>query len=361
MSASELEERLHVAPQAIERLDAEVSIVERGAHPDRPERNYTGSLSFRSPEKLHYRVDEVSTPPPGWPRNDIEVAVDESVAWRAVPKGCPIGEMPTCLRQADVEGLVGRPPFGEGWAAPLDLIVPVETLDGVGASARTVGDRIIVTTTVARSSRLLELITQQGAFRQFHADDPVEIGLDAATLTLRSVSVRVGTTPARRQWASTWGYDDRPDDVIFDVRVDPIDDPGPLVLPRRPRSARRRIRRRADGARSAGVGDAAGIPAVSPGLTWTRRRRGRGGGLGRRPLVDRRSGVEDHVGGAAIARGGHPRSEHRVRRSVGERGARRRRRPASPDHRIVVDRTTDRPCTRPASGRRHRAAGRARA
>lgn len=215
--AAEIGTRARHAAVAVSRIDAHVTVVERGAHPDVPVRRYEGDLQYRAPERMRLSLRESTALPSGWPANDLEIVVDENRAWRSRRLACPVDGLPDCLGPRAVDGIDHRSPFSAGWAAPLDLVVPLGALDAA-VDVFDDGDVLVATTSVARGRELIATTIDNGAFRQVHADDELEVRVDAATLELRGFRVRAAATEARRLWAATWGYDDAAGDEL--IRLD---------------------------------------------------------------------------------------------------------------------------------------------
>ncbi len=136
--------------------------------------------------------------------------------------------MPECLTAPALDGIDRRAPFSAGWAAPLELVVPVESIGGASI-ARTDAETITALTTVGQASALITTTIENGAFRQVHSDDTIEIRLDAEDLTLRGFSIHAAASAARTMWATTWGYTDDPGTEIIrlDVTVDGQTTPPP--------------------------------------------------------------------------------------------------------------------------------------
>ena len=227
LAASDFEADIRGSSIAVSSLDAAVTVQEYGAHPDVASRSYEGRLHYRSPEQLSLTLTETTPLPAGWLPNDVTVIVDDDVAWRTRRLACPVDSMPACLSAPAVTGIEGRAPFSAGWAAPLDLVVPVDATRRASI-ARTDESVVTAVTTVGRAASLISATIDNGAFRQVHADDTIEIRVDAEALTLRGLTIRASGSPARTVWATTWGYTDEPGTEILRLEIDEDDEVGSL-------------------------------------------------------------------------------------------------------------------------------------
>lgn len=223
-AAAAVEADARAALGTVGAVDATISITEFGVHPDVARRDYLGELHYRSPERLSLTLEETTELPGGWPANDVVVVVDEDIAWRSRRLRCPVGSMPGCLTAPTFDGVAGRAPFSSGWAAPLELVVPVDSIGGATIEQLD-DDTIAATTTVSDAGPLATATVETGAFRLVHGSDEIEILLGADTFALRGFTIRAGDSSARELWATTWGYDDEPGDVIFTLTVTGTGDP----------------------------------------------------------------------------------------------------------------------------------------
>lgn len=212
-------------------LDADLHLVERGAHPEVPERHYRGTLRYRAPEQLSLRLDERGTRPDGWPANDLELAIHDGTAWSRGLQDCPVAEQPGCLGTAQVRVIDGLAPFSSDWVAPLDLVVPAAAFlpapaipDGTTGQTRSAGP--VVESSVARLQRVVDALRSAGAVRSVHPTDAVRLELDPDSSTIRRLTIRAGDTRARALWAASNGYQDEPGTAVLDLRVTPRDRPG---------------------------------------------------------------------------------------------------------------------------------------
>lgn len=201
-------------------LDATVTLVERGAHPDIPERTYAGSLRYRAPEQLWFHLEDRTPLPDGFPANDVDLVVDDGVGWSSGLRNCPVGVQPSCLGRPVTRVVSGLAPFAADWVAPLDLVVPVHGfLPGGEVTAAEVGDAVVVEATVARLRRTIDGLTGAGALRAVHPTDIVRLELDAETFSIRRLTVSAGASRARTSWAAGNGYADEPGARILDLTV----------------------------------------------------------------------------------------------------------------------------------------------
>jgi hypothetical protein len=212
-------DELLAAQTAVLALEAEVTIVERGAHPVVPVRRYSGALRYEAPERLWLHLEERTDLPVGWPANNSDVVIDEQVAWSSGLRDCPVGEQPGCLR-ADTRIVTGASPFSADHVGPLDLIVPAGAfLPTAEVSSTEDGHALVLDTTVARVQGAIDGLRGAGALRAVHPTDPVRLELDASTFTIRRLTVLAGPAPSRVTWAATNGYTETPGTEILDVRL----------------------------------------------------------------------------------------------------------------------------------------------
>lgn len=214
VQAQDLDDLFHSASPFVEGLNAEVVVVERGWHPDIPERVYRGSLSYAAPEQLSIElIDTTSYPSDEWMPNDVYWAISNGEMVTIATSPCPVAALPDCQQPPSTTGMVGRRPFNEGIQAPLEIIGPSKSLswpsgvDVVGAP--TLGGRatIQVRTTVA-VVELVDAITGIGAWRELHPTDEVLLWLDEQTLVPLRVEVRPADSPERELWRLRRGYDE---------------------------------------------------------------------------------------------------------------------------------------------------------
>lgn len=238
------------AQRSVSQLDATVRLTERGAHPDVPLRRYEGTLRYRAPEQLRLQLAERSAPPPGWPRNDLELVVDDGTAWASGLRACPVADQPGCLGARAGRAMVGLAPFAHDWISPLELVVPVDAFLPQVATHGMHGDgTVMVETTTARLHRVLESLQSSGALRSVHTTDRVRLELDAEAFTIRRLTVLASDTTARQLWAATNGYHDEPGDTLLDLEITAASLPavGVQPVPARARDAGFEDRSEVDG------------------------------------------------------------------------------------------------------------------
>jgi hypothetical protein len=217
------------AQRSVDELVADVTIVEHGVGPDLPVRRSTGTLVYEAPERLWLQLHDATGAPRGWPANDVEVVVDDDIAWRRGLLACPVDRQPGCLVGPVTQAITQRAPFSAGAAAPLDLVVPVGGLvprTGV-VDATVVDDTVVVRTDVAHLRGLVDGLLGTGAFRAVHPTDDVRLVLTADRLTVRSLTVTASGDAARQRWALSEGYDDASGDVLVEVQLTERSDPVP--------------------------------------------------------------------------------------------------------------------------------------
>ena len=221
---------------AVEALDFEVTVVERGWHPDVPERRYTGTLTYRAPESLRLRlVDITNYPDETWSANNVEQVVRDHLMSTTGLRGRPVDSLPGCLQERS-DFVAGREPFSPSTPAPLDVVVPVgaflpsdPTEAAIVGSAA--GNVAVVTVNAARVSGLLDGLFSTGAWRQVHPTDLVELSLDAETFVLRRLTISVADSDDRTRWSVRFGFADRAGDVIFDATFEPTSTPVGELFP----------------------------------------------------------------------------------------------------------------------------------
>ncbi len=238
-AVADLADDVLAAQVAVERLDVDVEISERGWDPAIPIRTFRGRLTYSAPDRLTLELDDTTDHPAGrWPRNDVLVVVDESEAWTVARLGCPIQLRPGCIVEEPlVRHVVDRVPFSSagatvdgaplGVALPLDLVVPTGTFVSPGVSADTsmsidrTGGTVIVSSTVARFESLVGGLLSVGDWRAIHPTDRATVHLDAATMTLRGLTVTAADGVDRDLWARRHGYADEPGSVLIEATFSP--------------------------------------------------------------------------------------------------------------------------------------------
>jgi hypothetical protein len=275
------------AQRAVDRLVADVTIVEHGVGPDGRVRRSTGTLVYEAPERLWLQLHDADGAPRGWPTNDVEVVVDDDVAWRRGLLDCPVDLQPGCLVGPVTQVITGRAPFSAGSPAPLDLVVPVGGLvpRAGDVDATVVGDDVVVRTDVAHLRGLVDGLLGTGAFRAVHPTDAVRLVLAADRLTVRSLTITASADAARQRWALSEGYADAAGDLLVEVALTERDDPVP-AFPAPP----------ADDGVDGGFVDAPAAAVDSPVPTWlpagfTEHRAGTQDGVGERTWSDGRAWI----------------------------------------------------------------------
>lgn len=225
IAAAEIPEQVLAAQSEVTSLTASLELVERGWHPEVPERAFVGQISYRAPESLWVEVrDETRYPSPDWVPNHSTLVVDEDVAWSRFVAPCPTEVLPECtVPEPRVLLTVGREPFPDVSPAPLDLIVPVSGFSRasepglVGRTSIDARRAVGVEVTAAQVAALLDGLTA-GNLRDVHPTDRVELWLDEDALVPLALSVYPAPGQDRALWAVRHGYDDQPDIPIFEAR-----------------------------------------------------------------------------------------------------------------------------------------------
>jgi hypothetical protein len=225
VAAADIPSRVFEAQSSVVALDAQIIIVERGWHPEVPERNFRGRLSYRAPESLVVVIEDQTTyPSTDWQPNDSTRVVAESMSWESAIQGCPTSGLPDCLvEEPRVQLVEGREPFPDSLPAPLDLIVPVRSFAGA-AEPDPIGLEVVngrqavgVEVSVAQAQALLDGLTGAGNWRDFHPTDVVQLWLDSEFLFPVSLRVYPAANEDRMLWAARNGYDDAVSVPILEV------------------------------------------------------------------------------------------------------------------------------------------------
>ncbi len=249
VAAADIPDRVLAAQSQVTSLRTRLLIVERGWHPEVPERVFTGNITYQAPESLWVEIrDDSSYPTEEWVPNHTRVVVDRDMAWSQSTAACPTEALPGCTpSDPRVKIMTGREPFPEDSPAPLDLIVPVGGFVRAGEPT-VIGLRVIdgrrslgVEVTAAQVAALIDGLTGVGNWREVHPTDRVELWLDQQALVPLAFSVFPSGSPDRRLWAIRRGYHDTPDVAVLEVTwadltvgdLDPIDfpEPPPSVAP----------------------------------------------------------------------------------------------------------------------------------
>ncbi len=227
VSAAPLAELVRDAQHRVTSLSAVVEMVERGWHPDVPERTFTGTLRYRAPESLALSLDDTTAyPSAAWTPDDVALVVDDDRWWATGPRDCPVAAQPGCTPASpDLVAVEHREPFAESSPVPLELVTPVTSF-GLAAGSAAAGSRTIegrtalgTTTTAGQLGGVLDGLAPAGNLRQVHPSDPVELWLDADSLVPLTLTVRAAESPDRQRWAANRGYRDDPGDTVVDVRL----------------------------------------------------------------------------------------------------------------------------------------------
>ncbi len=213
------------AQRGVDALTADLVVIERGWHPDVPERTYTGSISYRAPESLRLSLDDGTTyPSAAWVPNDTRLVSAPGSLWWLGPAPCPTEAQPGCTPAIpQTMAVVNAAPFPDAAPLPLDLVVPVASF-AKGGAARVLGEQVVdgrsaigIEATAAQLDPLLAGLFRAGNWRSFHPSDRVELWLDRDTLTPLALALFPGGSDDRVMWATRRGYDDDPGVPVLEV------------------------------------------------------------------------------------------------------------------------------------------------
>ena len=212
--ASDLEELFHTAGAELDGLSADLLVVERGIHPDVPERVYIGTIDYIAPEQLSiHLVDTTDYPDESWPANDVELTISNGDSLTRAGSPCPVAALPGCLTGPMTRALADQPPFDDGVRTPLEIVGPgqsiawPESIEVLGTTELAGRPAIQVQSTVA-AVELIGAITDRGAWRDLHPTDPVVMWLDEATMVPLRIEVFAADTAERDLWQLRRGYSD---------------------------------------------------------------------------------------------------------------------------------------------------------
>jgi putative zinc finger protein len=244
VAMADLPARVVAAQRALTSLAADVSLVERGWHPDVPERRFAGRLRYRAPETLALELaDRTAYPSDAWVRGDVALVVTGARWWTRGPRACPVEALPQCVpRTPQVRLVERREPFADATPVPLDLVTPVRSFTPAGAGAalgrRRVAGRpaLGIATTAAQVAPLLAGLAPTGSLRALYPADPVELWLDEQAFVPLGLRVTVASGGERRRWAAANGHRDRPGQVVLDFGLSRVSlnrppEPGAFPLP----------------------------------------------------------------------------------------------------------------------------------
>jgi hypothetical protein len=257
VAMAELPARVVAAQRALTSLAADVSLVERGWHPDVPERRFSGRLRYRAPEALALELaDRTAYPSAAWVPADVALVVTGDRWWTRGPRACPTEAQPQCTPRTLQTSLVERrEPFADATPVPLDLVTPVRSFTPAGAgtplgSRRVAGREALgVAIPAAQVAPLLSGLAQAGSTRRagagnlraLHPADRVELWLDEQALVPLALRAAVAPGEERQRWAAARGYRDQPGQVVLELALSrvslnrPLD---PAAFPPPPAGAR---------------------------------------------------------------------------------------------------------------------------
>jgi hypothetical protein len=236
--AQDLNEMFHKTGANLDGLTADLLVVERGVHPEIPERIYAGSIEYVAPEKLSIElVDTTEYPNDEWLPNDVRLKIFDGDTLSVAGSPCPVAALPECLVPASTQALRDQPPFDDGVLIPLEIVGPGRSLtlssaiDVVGTPALEGRPTIQVRSTVA-AVELIGAIIGRGAWRDLYPTDSVLMWLDEETLVPIRIEVFATDSPERELWQLRRGYDDQiGEQPIFIIELSELTtEPGVIEL-----------------------------------------------------------------------------------------------------------------------------------
>lgn len=229
-SASEIAQAVSAAARALDGYRASYDVVERGWHPQVPERRFSAELWFEAPERLRMLISDFTSYPEGhWPRNDVELvanarkwSIEEPTEWQ-----CPLASLRPCaLREqtpSESRTIVARQPFDGASHLLTDLIVPLETLVS-SEDFSVVGPDVVagratyeLDLTYADAIPLVDALQPGGSWRPFHPSDRVRLWIDSSTWFPLKFEVVAARGDDRAVWAEQQGVADRGGQTVLAV------------------------------------------------------------------------------------------------------------------------------------------------
>ena len=227
VAVADIAHRVVSAQRDVRRVEAVLEIVERGWHPDVPERRFAGRLAYEAPDQLSLSLeDRTSYRSPAWAANDVTLVVDGTTRWTSGIRDCPAGSQPQCTpRQPRVHVVRGTEPFDAAWPLPLELVTPVGAFlpssEGAFLGRTRIAQRpaLGLRATAATVADLLDAIRPAGNLRVVHPADVAELWLDEETMVPLRLRIVAAASPDRDRWAAALGYSDAAGATLLDLRV----------------------------------------------------------------------------------------------------------------------------------------------
>lgn len=225
--ARDLTDLFHSAGTGLDGLSADLLVVERGLHPEAPERVYEGTIDYVAPEQLAIRLlDTTDYPDPKWVANDVALTFSNGDMASVSGSPCPVAALPDCLMEPASRAVSDQPPFDDGVLLPLEIVGPGRSLiwpsaiEVLGTTDLDGVPAIQVRSTVA-AVELVGAITDHGTWRDYHPTDRVLMWLHEENLVPLRIEVFAADSPERELWQLRHGYDDDPgaDSPIFIVEL----------------------------------------------------------------------------------------------------------------------------------------------
>ena len=223
VDARPLPEQVRAAQRAVERLELELRMTERGPHPDVPERTYSGRLRYAAPEAMQLDwEDRTDYPSSDWPEHDLRLTTDGETYEVEGVVGCPVALQPGCLGGSNGgPSAVRRSPPTRSfrWSSSLPCAAwPEPARPASSARSRWPAEPASRwTLDAAQIVPLLDGLAPTASLRAVHPADPAVIVLDREHLVPLAATVTAGGGEARDRWAAREGYQDEVGEAVLEL------------------------------------------------------------------------------------------------------------------------------------------------